>query len=298
MNPNRLHQKTHFYKYMSASTCIKVLDTGKLRWTCPLVFNDPFDMQVELLTGFSIEELNVKLVEKWVDLIFSEEKPVFFFQTNASNIILLMWENKDNLNRSDVEKNLLSANSMSVESFEHRWGEVKDQLLQSAKESRVLCLAEKNDNLLMWSHYADSHTGVVAGIKCVEEDDSAWLAAQRVEYQEHFPTITVDEFIETSLGISEKKLEEIALRKFVTTKSRDWEYEKEWRVVSHLIDSSVSYEDWKILSSELESIYFGCNISEENKMDILNILRQKYPNTKVYQSNKASSRYMLQMTRI
>ena len=33
-----------------------------------------------------------------------------------------------------------------------------------SRDVGVLCLAERNDNLLMWSHYADVHCGVCLGI--------------------------------------------------------------------------------------------------------------------------------------
>lgn len=40
----RTHNRAYFYKYMPAETAALVLKAGKLRWSSPLLFNDPFDV--------------------------------------------------------------------------------------------------------------------------------------------------------------------------------------------------------------------------------------------------------------
>jgi hypothetical protein len=48
------------------------------------------------------------------------------------------------------------------------------------EEVGVLCFSEKYDNILMWSHYAKSHTGL-----CVEFSRSQYLRfALKVQYVE------------------------------------------------------------------------------------------------------------------
>ena len=36
------------YKYVTVNTAKIVLETGKLRWSSPFMFNDPFDVQFDL----------------------------------------------------------------------------------------------------------------------------------------------------------------------------------------------------------------------------------------------------------
>ena len=36
---------------------------------------------------------------------------------------------------------------------------------------KVLCLSERNDSILMWSHYAVNHTGIVIRFSCLEETE-------------------------------------------------------------------------------------------------------------------------------
>src|SRR6266446_7525436 len=47
----RLHDRQSFFKYMPASTAKVVLENGTLRWSSPVLFNDPFDVPRELSHG-------------------------------------------------------------------------------------------------------------------------------------------------------------------------------------------------------------------------------------------------------
>lgn len=293
MNSKRAHDKKHFYKYMKASTCLKVLEGGKLRWTCPLEFNDPFDMQAPIFPEFTAKELRQKFNEKWLDIIFSDEPPNFYRNsifTKLTNQTRLLCKE---LERSDFKEMMSELEAEPIPSFETTWRNSRKVLRQSMEQSRVLCLAENKDNILMWSHYADSHTGAVLQLKCNVETDSAWLMAQQVNYKNNFPNITADELVELIMELRPEKIEQLALRRFVTTKSIDWKYEKEWRVVSHLVKDGHKYKDWDVLPSEIESVYLGCNIKEENKSSILKCIHNKYPETQVYQCTKNETEYKL-----
>ena len=43
-SPNRRHDRQYFYKYVSAKTAQAILTTRTLRWSSPILFNDPFDV--------------------------------------------------------------------------------------------------------------------------------------------------------------------------------------------------------------------------------------------------------------
>lgn len=83
----------------------------------------------------------------------------------------------------------------------------------------VLCLAERNDNLLMWSHYADVHRGVCLGI-APDIDPLIAMELMKVSYQDEYPELKYHERNDGEWpGVT------------LATKSRQWEYEAEWRVV-------------------------------------------------------------------
>ena len=44
---NSRHDRRFFYKYMSAETARIILANRRLRWSSPILFNDPFDIHIQ-----------------------------------------------------------------------------------------------------------------------------------------------------------------------------------------------------------------------------------------------------------
>ena len=91
------------------------------------------------------------------------------------------------------------------------------------RESRVFCVTEDNDNLLMWAHYANNHEGFVVEFDCDNSffqqglgEDIMCASLSKVVYSQNVPT--------TSL-LDMKNFD------FILTKSDDWSYEQEWRML-------------------------------------------------------------------
>jgi hypothetical protein len=58
-----------FYKYMPAATAKLVLRGRSLRWSSPLIFNDPFDFPRELAFGFSPSDLQLATGEVFAEYL-------------------------------------------------------------------------------------------------------------------------------------------------------------------------------------------------------------------------------------
>jgi len=68
---------THFFKYNTASVAKIVLATGRVRWSSPLLFNDPFDCYFSLEPKFDFSACKEKHCERFLDLMFQVEEPAF-----------------------------------------------------------------------------------------------------------------------------------------------------------------------------------------------------------------------------
>jgi hypothetical protein len=90
------------------------------------------------------------------------------------------------------------------------------------KSIGFFCMSKNNDSMLMWSHYANQYTGAVIGLDIENEYFSNLI---EVEYQENRPIKTIASYHPSPVPISE-----------LCTKSKDWEYEHEVRMVSLLSD--------------------------------------------------------------
>ena len=95
----------------------------------------------------------------------------------------------------------------------------REDILEIPKRpARLVCFAGTHDSLLMWSHYAAAHTGVV-----LEFDATEWLIAPRpMRYSRDLPEF--DFLAEDAEMLS-------AIDDIVLTKSRSWRYEQESRLV-------------------------------------------------------------------
>lgn len=142
----------------------------------------------------------------------------------------------------------------------------------------ITCFSEKSDSVLMWSHYANKHTGF-----CVEYDltKCGSLSAKLLL----FPVIYTDERATIPMSLidfsnPEKPIpgrSDIFLSDMVIsllTKSKIWDYEKEWRI----IEMQSNLKDGHLLQSDMISkVYLGANSSLENELALRAALQQDVP---------------------
>lgn len=58
------HSMSYFYKYSSMNTSKNILSTKNFRYSSPLLFNDPFDTQTELVFDDDINSFPEKLLNE------------------------------------------------------------------------------------------------------------------------------------------------------------------------------------------------------------------------------------------
>ena len=116
----------------------------------------------------------------------------------------------------------------------------------------VSCFTEKNDNLLMWSHYADGGRGICLEFKA---SDALFEKAKKVNYVESIPLLSLDRML------CDKSYDDVM--ELFRTKSKAWEYEQEWRVMHETAGTSWCYD-----SAALTGIYFGPSTPD----DLINII--------------------------
>jgi prenyltransferase beta subunit len=98
----------------------------------------------------------------------------------------------------------------------------------------ILCLTEKKDNLLMWSHYANSHKGFV-----LEFNTEHCYFDQRkknLQLAEHLKkvryTFNRPEFVLFDTALLTKENMDNWINNFIWVKSDHWSYEEEWRITT------------------------------------------------------------------
>lgn len=124
------------------------------------------------------------------------------------------------------------------------------------------CLATDPKNRLMWSHYANSHSGF-----CIEYDFNSLkdeILPLPIIYSETRPLIPWKVAFDRSPESIKAATHDLMLG--LLTKDKAWEYENEWRV---LLPASNSPD----IEVPITAIYLGTHISLENKVIILEIAK-------------------------
>lgn len=245
-----------------------ILKNRTLRWSSPMRFNDPFDTTQELRLAFDPDVLNELLTEEWISLIKKGSAG------SVSHPILAMLGHKlDNSSSEERDKfvNDLRGEPLpstrgqidAVEALREHWRNVVPGL-------RVLCLSESNDVTSMWLHYSDNYKGVVLEFEALDEIDSSFLVARQVTYQDAPPAIAnARTWVRCLLGQSQNKLMKL-MKEYQYTKTNDWAYEREWRIVTHArSDDTAQFADYDFHPRELTRVYFGPQCSDADKSAIL-----------------------------
>lgn len=152
---------------------------------------------------------------------------------------------------------------------------------------RIGCLTERNNSLLMWAHYGASHRGV-----CIEYDFSNFSAIESrcmfapVMYRNSCPEVPESVIAKSYKGQGIPTEDQNQLSKGLFTKSPDWKYEYEWRIVKYCskdkrISKYLPFEmppirkiylgaEWRASFDGADWIYHDlCEICEPRGIDII-----------------------------
>ncbi len=151
----------------------------------------------------------------------------------------------------------------------------------ASQTAGVLCLSTLNHSVPMWSHYADHHRGVVIGMN---RDDAAFShgIAGEVKYLKRL-RVRIDPFAAAGTQLWWEQI-----NRTIFSKSREWAYEREFRIAFRLADlprgklengNTAYFVD--IWQSTIDSIVLGCLISPEDEKRIYDVVKSKLRFSKV-----------------
>jgi hypothetical protein len=183
----------------------------------PKDFNDPFDCHINIDANNTKDEIKAFVDRVW----FSEVKAI----------------------RRKITTDLITNKAKFRKLITTRSRETADAL-------PICCYGEEADNILMWSHYGDSHKGVCFKFK-VANDPAFFRDIFKVKYVSKYPHFNLL-----------RQLAEITEIVFAR-KSVIWAYEKEWRVFQR--GKPGGYPFAKVALAE---IVFGCLASPDKVAEV------------------------------
>lgn len=294
------HNRTHFFKYTSASTAVAILKTGSVRYSSPILFNDPFDVQSGLHYSFDIEALPGRLLERIEELVMQVDEPLFPDPHGdwPKNISLMRSKRATHGFPEALRHAMLERFDRMKGEFSKHHKEWQDSWLEMLPRMRVFSIAEDHDNLLMWAHYAADHTGVVFELAVLPDEDNALCVAEPVIYSATAPSpFSSQELIDSIVGLRELRLDSLCMN-YARVKGNCWRYEKEWRVwdlVPHRVDPL--FTSYSLRPNEIRSVFLGCRMTPEVHHAIEGLMT-KYPVAKVYEARKRTDAFALEFARL
>ena len=290
------------FKYSSINSySLRNLQKNQIYFNNPLNFNDPFDtFQPAEITEISNEKfvkifskiskrnfdkksllgiLN-KTISKESLYEFCDEHADYMFDFNQKDENQIFESKEDflkQINDTEESKNDSINNIAIFFKFTKQRLEtsIKENLYQIRKESLstigVSCFSRNNSNLLMWSHYADSHKGM-----CLEFDSrfEPFSKSFEVTYKSKIPNIKMDSLLN-------KELDSEFIKNLLSYKSIDWKHEEELRIFHQESNKSYVYP-----SNSLKAIYFGIRAEQSDIEIICSIIKAKNPDVKFYRMKK------------
>ena len=243
------------YKYLSPDICDDWLTDYFLDsyfWlSSSIVFNDPYDTSGQIKYEGSVLQKRTR----WNNIVKSQAPHL-------------------NKNERELEvTNLMVSKSNTLENMQ--------KIAQKNLEKIGLhCLNEDPRSLLMWSHYAKQHKGIVLQFE-IAKDPETMLNAMKVNYSDEYPVLNLAQDLEGQLP-------KIILRKFT-----DWDYEKEWRLL--IINGASTY--LKFQPKVLTGVIFGCRADDGLRKRIQKYVskrvEQKLPFLNFYNAKMHQSQYKI-----
>lgn len=295
----RAHDRDYFYKLMSAATAKAVLKCSSLRWREPRQFNDPFDHQVSFIFPYTKQEFTEAFFHAVERLVYGEE-PRFVEDTAIAKMILMLRKIRDRAPKEEILAGLTNGLAETEKQIDQYRANMNSLITVDLNKSRVLCVTEQNDNVVMWSHYADSHKGICLRLQCIPEIDNTLLAARKVEYTTEFPLFpTLDQHIRYYTGEAPIDFAKL-LYEIPFMKHQDWSYEREWRVhVPYSVDAEGNgYDDWKENPRVFGAMYLGCRVEPADAVELVGMAKLKYPHMEIYQAKASAKGFLLEFEKV
>lgn len=180
------------------------------------------------------------------------------------------------------------------------WKDIRIEMKQHLKGLRtefdslkdttgVTCLSESEDSLLMWAHYANNHRGICVEYNLLEINSVLGFTAIPVIYSGER---TCFNFF--NIQSIEKDTLQLFIRS-LTSKSPEWRYEKEWRIIR---DQGACGDKWDVNKKgalletiKPSSVILGCAAKPEFEQEVTDYCNASRIN--LYKMEKDMIQYQL-----
>lgn len=209
-------------------------------------FNDPSDTRIPLRYDLGTNEQILELFRTHIKM----EYPY------------LTEDEVEKIARDEIRENNIK-NPQKIRSI------IRNQFEITENKYGVFSVSKEYDNILMWSHYAKSHTGIVVRFDCKKlrsfiENDCVKIGLcivwDQIDYQPKFPLLNPYNMNESDIVI-----------KPLLIKYENWKYENEIRFIAF----DYSNKTLNLPEGIIDRVFIGCKTSDKNINEIVKSTKNK-----------------------
>jgi hypothetical protein len=261
------------YKYREDSAFTEAIVTGRTVWLATAAtLNDPLECQTgeipEEWKRRTIRRLEDAQIEGFVMSYIQSKGAGIPFYSLSPREAKLWWKRLKRLETRQKKiaavRAFLKAHGRDISTPGQLFSTFEKQLSQVG----IFSMSECPDSQLMWSHYADGHTGLAFGFECIPGSKlSNPNHTMRVTYNDTKPVFDggfkneVSFFLQPGGEMQSRQkisFDDPTLRAAISMKPIAWSYEKEWRYIE---ESSGSFP-WP---GPLATVIFGMRMQQDRR---------------------------------
>lgn len=264
LNPEDLPEHLYKFRVLADPNHKRILTHNELFLASPKHFNDPFDSTISVRYDEGTRE---EIVNYW-----------------AEHLSITRPELSQEERERDATELYESGRFRAPQSIEKVEQIVKDLI---HKTMGVFSLSSHSENILLWSHYADKHTGFCIGFDarklclfCIEYLKDLESRSARGEQAMFFRNVTYARDYPI-INAYRTELRERTLTQLLT-KSIDWCYEQEYRIgwfygadMKLIIDTGI-----------ITKVIMGCQMSNPDHEQIISILKGRSDQIPLFRAKK------------
>lgn len=290
------HGRPYFFKFAGLEAAARIIDGQSLKWSSAVEFNDPYDHRAGFRLDIDGNAFADLLTASMMRIIFTDVAVGLGASPLFTERLICMRNMRGRLSSEALQADFQTASLQVVRNITEGIASFNEAIHAHLLNSRVLCVTEDVNNVVMWSHYAEQHRGAAFQLGCLPHLDNRLLAAKPVQYTEEFIAFPgAEEYAKHLTGESPVDLVQLVC-KIAYTKHRDWAYEREWRVHIPLLDEqpSTNVSIYTEPPEIFQAMYLGCRMPSGEREHLINLARARLPTMKIYQAQLASRSFNLE----
>ena len=281
------------YKYVSAEGAGHILRDGKLRCSSPVLFNDPFDGQIEAAREFSKQQVDDYVAKRVMAFAVAgsqippEASEVFKYRYEQFKQQLATGKSSEDALKEDAwSRRLTEALAEPSQPRDPiKWSKIQ-------RDFRVCTFSETPESISMWSHYADHHRG--ACLEFSARPDGLVKCARKVSYIRDLPKFaSLEEWGDFLLGLGELDWSRL-VEEYLLRKNPEWAYEREWRILFPKPSSDDLHYYRPFSEAELTAVYLGIRMRDVDRFVLQSLCAGKYSTAEIKRAARSKKQFCIE----